>query len=160
LTGDGLTPVSAFQRIERPGPGFLFESVIGGEKVGRFSFLGTEPFLRFEARGRAVEINSGATPAENKRFRSEDPLEDLRRLLDGYRTVHVPGLPRFCGGAVGFAAYDAARYVEHLPEAPPDDRNLPDLAFALYDRMVIFDHIRKTVMVVAHAHLGGGADPR
>ncbi|HEY2157367.1 MAG TPA: anthranilate synthase component I, partial [Isosphaeraceae bacterium] len=73
---------------------------------------------------------------------------------------HLPGLPRFAGGAVGYAAYDAVRYTERLPDAPPDDRGLPDLSFALYDRMVLFDHIRKTVLVVAHAHLGPGVDPR
>jgi anthranilate synthase component 1 len=69
-------------------------------------------------------------------------------------------LPRFAGGAVGYAAYDAVRYTENLPDAPPDDRGLPDLSFAFYDRMVIFDHIRKTVLVVSQAHLGAGTDPR
>ena len=65
----------------------------------------------------------------------------------------MPGLPRFCGGAVGYAGYDAVRYVERLPNPPPDDRDLPDLCFAFYDRMVIFDHINKTIAVVAHAHV-------
>ena len=65
----------------------------------------------------------------------------------------MPGLPRFSGGAVGYAGYDAVRYVERLPNPPPDDRGLPDLCFAFYDRMVIFDHINKTVAAVAHAHV-------
>ncbi len=160
LTSDALTPVSAFKKIERPGPSFLFESVIGGEKVGRFSFLGTEPFLRFEARGKKITIAGCVNPSENKTYDSEDPLEDLRLLLDRYQAVPLPGLPRFTGGAVGYAAYDAVRYTENLPNTPPDDRGLPDLAFALFDRMVIFDHIRKTVMVVAQAHLGAGQDPK
>jgi anthranilate synthase component I len=72
----------------------------------------------------------------------------------------VPGLPRFCGGAVGYAGYDTVRYVERLPNPPPDDRGLPDLAFAFYDRMVIFDHITKTVAAVAHAQIGDGRDVR
>src|SRR5437899_12009242 len=72
-----------------------------------------------------------------------------------YRAPHLPGLPRFCGGAVGYAGYDTVRYVERLPNPPPDDRSLPDLCFALYDRMVIFDHINKTIAVVAHAHVPG-----
>src|SRR4030095_12654514 len=70
-----------------------------------------------------------------------------------YRAPLLPGLPRFCGGAVGYAAYDAVRYVERLPNPPEDDRQLPDLCFAFYDRMVIFDHISKTIAAVAHAHV-------
>jgi len=160
LTGDSLTPVSAFKKIERSSPSFLFESVIGGEKVGRFSFLGTEPFLRFEARGDQVVVTPGSDPNAATRSTSTDPFRDLEALLDKYRAVPVPGLPRFAGGAVGYAAYDAVRYTEKLPNGPPDDRGLPDLSFALYDRMVIFDHIRKTVLAVSHAHLGPGVDPK
>ncbi|HMB02637.1 MAG TPA: anthranilate synthase component I [Isosphaeraceae bacterium] len=160
LMGDGLTPVSAFRRIERSAPSFLFESVIGGEKVGRFSFLGTEPFLRFEARGPEVSILPAHDPGGVRRSTSADPFRDLQGLVERYRAVHLPGLPRFAGGAVGFAAYDAVRYTERLPDAPPDDRGLPDLSFAFYDRMVIFDHIRKTILVVAHAHVGAAADRR
>ncbi len=160
LTGDGLTPVSAFRKIERPGPSFLFESVVGGEKVGRFSFLGTEPFLRFEARRDEVRITAADDPSADRHFTSADPFEDLRTLLERYRAIPIPGLPRFTGGAVGYAAYDSVRYTENLPDAPPDDRGLPDLAFAFFDRMVLFDHIRKTILVVAHAHVGPGNDPR
>jgi anthranilate synthase component 1 len=157
LTGDALTPVSAFRRIERAAPSFLFESVIGGEKVGRFSFLGTEPFLKFEARGLEVTIHQGQGPPGKRS--SSDPFLDLQELVDRYRAAAVPGLPRFAGGAVGYASYDAVRYSENLPGVPPDDRGLPDLSFAFYDRMVIFDHIRKTILVVAHAHIGPGSDP-
>jgi anthranilate synthase component 1 len=155
LTADGLTPVSAFARVARPGPSFLFESVVGGEKVGRYSFLGTEPFLRFEARGNLVSITPGPDGSPAREFESQDPFEDLRGLVRRYGSAHLPGLPRFSGGAVGFAAYDAVRYTEHLPDAPPDDRGLPDLAFAFFDRMVIFDNIRKTVLVVAQARPEG-----
>jgi anthranilate synthase component I len=158
LTGDGLTPVSAFLKVERTAPSFLFESVIGGEKVGRFSFLGTEPFLRFEARGNDVVVTPGHDSSQATRSTSADPFGDLEALIQRHRAVHLPGLPRFAGGAVGYAGYDAVRYSEHLPACPPDDRGLPDLSFSLYDRMVIFDHIRKTVLVVAHAHVGPGID--
>lgn len=150
LTGDGLTPVTAYRRLARGGPAFLFESVIGGEKIGRYSFLGVEPFLRFEARGRRVSI---AKPGEDSptTFSSDDPFQDLEKLLGRYRSIHSPGLPRFLGGAVGYAGYDSARYSENLPNVPPDDRGLPDLAFNFYDRMVVFDHLRKTILVVAQA---------
>src|SRR6478609_4397047 len=93
LTGDGLTPVSAFRRIERAAPSFLFESVIGGEKVGRFSFLGSEPFLRFEARGPEVVVTDTADPSATRRFTSADPFRDLQALVERHRAVHLPGLP-------------------------------------------------------------------
>ena len=160
LTGDGLTPVSAFCRIERAAPSFLFESVIGGEKVGRFSFLGTEPFRTFEARGSAVSITETAHGGSVRRFTSNDPVRDLQQLVEKYRAIALPGLPRFAGGAVGYASYDAVRYTESLPNVPYDDRGLPDLSFAFYDRMVLFDHIRKTILVVAQAHAGPSADPK
>ncbi|WP_435015456.1 anthranilate synthase component I [Tundrisphaera sp. TA3] len=159
LTGDGLTPTSAFRRIERGTPSFLFESVVGGEKVGRYSFLGTEPFLRFEARGKEIRVTRPDDPAEVPWTACDDPFRAMEDLLDRYKAVPTPGLPRFTGGAVGFASYDSARYTEHLPDAPPDDRGLPDLSFAFFDRMVLFDHVRKTVLVVAHAHIIPGEDP-
>jgi anthranilate synthase component 1 len=160
LTSDGLTPVSAFRKIERSAPSFLFESVIGGEKVGRYSFLGTEPFLKFEAKGQDVCIKETGNPGAERTLISNDPFVELRRLIEKYRAKPLPGLPRFTGGAVGYASYDAVRYTEDLPNAPPDDRGLPDLAFAFYDSMVLFDQIQKTVLVVAQAHVGPETDPK
>ena len=95
-----------------------------------------------------------------RRFTSADPFRDLEELVERYRAVPLKGLPRFAGGAVGYAAYDAVRYTENLPDVPPDDRGLPDLSFAFYDRMVLFDHIRKTILVVAQAHVGAGRRPQ
>ncbi len=160
LTADGLTPVTAFRRVDRGGLSFLFESVVGGEKVGRYSFLGAEPYLRFEARGPEVRLYHGAEAEPYAIETTDDPFIVLQRLIDERRSVHLPSLPRFIGGAVGYAAYDSVRYTEHLPDAPPDDRHLPDLAFGFYDRMVVFDHIRKTVLVVAQARCQPGVDLR
>lgn len=151
LTADGLTPVTAFRRVDRGGFSFLFESVVGGEKVGRYSFLGAEPYLRFEAKGNTVRLYHGSETEPYHTETTDDPFTILQRLIEERRSLHLAGLPRFIGGAVGFAAYDSVRYTEHLPDAPPDDRNLPDLAFGFYDQMVVFDHIRKTVLVVAQA---------
>ena len=151
LIGDTLTPVTAFCKIQEGDWAFLFESVVGGERMGRYSFLGSGPFLKFEAFGQQVRIAHADGPKEE--FTHPDPLRCLEETLKAYRAPHVLGLPRFCGGAVGYAGYDTIRYVEHLPNAPEDDRKLPDLSFALYDRMVIFDHISKTVLVVANAHV-------
>ncbi len=148
LVGDTLTPVSAYCRIQGGESSFLFESVVGGEKIGRYSFLGADPFLSIEAFGEKVVVTRDGKP---HKYTSDDPLRDLENLLGEFPAVHVKGLPRFCGGAVGYAGYDVVRYTEHLPNAPADDRKLPDMAFAFYDRMVIFDHINKTVLVAAHA---------
>jgi anthranilate synthase component 1 len=149
LTGDTLTPVSAFCKIQEGDGAFLFESVVGGERLGRYSFLGSGPFLRFTAYGNRVELRGSVTAD----LTHPDPLRLLEEQLAKYRAPVVPGLPRFTGGAVGYAGYDTVRYVERLPNPPPDDRGLPDLTFAFHDRMVIFDHITKTIAVVAHAHV-------
>ncbi len=153
LIGDTLTPVSAFCKIQEGDWAFLFESVVGGERLGRYSFLGAGPFLRFQAFGKRVQVHENGE-ARAREWDCPDPLGLLEELLARYRAPSVPGLPRFCGGAVGYAGYDAVRYVEHLPSPPPDDRGLPDLSFAFYDRMVIFDHITKTIAAVVHAHVG------
>src|SRR5262245_16576878 len=155
LTGDTLTPVSAFCKIQEGEWAFLFESVVGGERLGRYSFVGSGPFLRFQAyqqRVRIEQLQPGGKVVVQE-VAHTDPLRLLEEKLALYRAPHVPGLPRFCGGAVGYAGYDAVRYVERLPNPPPDDRGLPDLCFAFYDRMVIFDHITKTIAAVAHAHI-------
>jgi anthranilate synthase component 1 len=153
LVSDTLTPVSAYQRLPRSAASFLFESVVGGERIGRYSFLGTNPVLTLTASGRQVRRQ---TATESKLYESDDPLGELERLVEQYRAPHLPGLPRFCGGAVGYAGYDTVRYVERLPHPPEDDRGLPDLAFSFYDRMVIFDHLSKTILVVAHADVRNG----
>src|SRR6476659_6012340 len=150
LVGDTLTPVSAFCKVQEEGPAFLFESVVGGERLGRYSFLGSGPFLQLQAHDRTVTIDDGRSQTKQEHL---DPLRLLEELVAKYRAPHVPGLPRFCGGAVGYAGYDTVRYVERLPRPPADDRGLPDLSFAFYDRMVIFDTINKTVLAVAHAHV-------
>jgi anthranilate synthase component 1 len=150
LLTDALTPVSAFCKVEEGDWAFLFESVVGGERQGRYSFVGSNPFFRIEAYDRRVVIHEGAKQTEQT---AEDPLRTLEEIQTKYRSPHVPGLPRFCGGAVGYAGYDTVRYVEHLPNAPKDDRGIPDLCFAFYDHMVIFDHINKTTAAVVHAKI-------
>ncbi|MDQ3332590.1 MAG: chorismate-binding protein, partial [Planctomycetota bacterium] len=150
LVGDTLTPVTAYCKTLWGDSSFLFESVVGGERVGRYSFLGSDPILTIAAYGTRLVISQGDRKEERE---SADPLQDLEELLSRYRSPHVAGLPRFVGGAVGYAGYDTVRYVERLPNAPCDDRRLPDMQFAFYDRMVLFDHINKTVIVVAHAHV-------
>jgi anthranilate synthase component 1 len=152
LMGDTLTPVIAFRKIQDGDWSFLFESVIGGERLGRYSFVGSRPFLRFQAWDRNVRIDD-VTLGNTRELWHDDPLKLLEETLADYRTPVMSDLPRFSGGAVGYAGYDTVRYVERLDHPPLDDRKLPDLCFALYDRMVIFDHINKALAVVAHAHV-------
>lgn len=156
LVSDTLTPVSAFTKIREGDSSFLFESVVGGEKVGRYSFMGSGPFLRFEAYGNRVRIQDGTSPWQE--YTAADPLKELELLTDRYRAAHLAELPRFCGGAVGYAGYDTVRYIEKLPNAPSDDRKIPDLCFGFYDRMVIFDHVSKVILVVTHAQIPNGSD--
>jgi len=156
LVSDTLTPVSAYCRLQDDANSFLFESVVGGERIGRYSFLGAGPLMQVDAFDRNVVITrSGHT----ERRIVDDPLQYLHDLLQGYRAPLVEGLPRFCGGAVGYAGYDTVRYTENLPNPPLDDRHLPDMSFAFYDRMVIFDHIQKTILVVAFADVRQGNLP-
>ena len=160
LLSDALTPVTAFHRIDAGRCACLFESVVGGEKVGRYSFLATEPFFEIEAYGNRVTTNSysgtsagGVPTLVTRQFECDNPIDELRRRVEAFREARVPGLPPFCSGAVGYAGYDTVRYFEHLPDAPPDDRQVPDLAFAFYDQMVVFDNVSKTIIVVAMARL-------
>ena len=157
LMSDALTPVSAFHALDHGGSACLFESVIGGEKVGRYSFLAFDPFLTITARGKHVVVSAPSLASEE--FDCEDPLDELRQRLAPFRAVHLPGMPPFIGGAIGYAGYDVVRYVENLPHAPTDDRKLPDLSFGLYDRMVVFDNVSKAMYVIAMARLdGAGGD--
>jgi anthranilate synthase component 1 len=150
LFADALTPLSAFARLDDGSAACLFESVIGGEKVGRYSFLAADPFLRLEARGTAVTVTG---PAGTQTLDCADPLAELEQRMAAYRPARLPELPPFTSGAVGCAAYDSVRYVERLPHAPPDDLGLPDLSFAFYDRMVVFDNVTKAIDVVVLARI-------
>jgi len=164
LLSDSLTPVTAFCNLDEGGPACLFESVIGGENVGRYSFLASEPYLLLEAAGprvTATEFMRSSEPggprlaaSPSQSFECDAPLEELRRRVQAVSVAKIDGLPPFVGGAVGYAGYDTVRYVEHLPNAPEDDRNLPDLSFAFFDQMVVFDNVQKTFLVIALAKVG------
>ena len=105
-------------------------------------------------------VSAGGTPTlVTRQFECDNPLEELRRQVEAIRAVHLPELPPFCSGAVGYAGYDTVRYFERLPNAPPDDRQVPDMAFAFYDQMVVFDNVTKTIVVVAMARLRSSRAP-
>ncbi len=161
LLSDSLTPVAAYARLANP-VGFapsahslLLESVVGGERIARFSFVAADPEVTFTARRDEITIARRNGPAET--ITSDDPLSELHKLLADFSAVHLPDLPRFTGGVVGYAGYDMVRYYEAIGEGPADDRALPDLCFGLYRTMVIFDHVSKTIKVVSNAHVA--SDP-
>ncbi|MCA9128347.1 MAG: anthranilate synthase component I [Planctomycetales bacterium] len=152
LLSDSLTPVSAFGLLDDgKTAACLFESVIGGEKVGRYSFIAVSPRARICANGRQVTTWLGD---EQQTQTVDDPLDCLWSRVAGKSVADLPELPPLTGGAIGYAAYDVVRYVEDLPNAPNDDRGLPDLDFSLFDDLVIFDHVTKSLFVVAHIHCG------
>ena len=150
LLSDSLTPVSAFKRIDDGGTACLFESVVGGENVGRFSFLAIDPQLELSSFANTVTETETKT-GQSRSFESENPLEEIRKRTAKVKVASLEGMPPFTGGAVGYAGYDAVRYVENLPNAPEDDRGLADMSFAFYDRMLVFDHITKTITIIALA---------
>ena len=156
LLSDYLTPVLAFRKLLAEGEqGFLLESIVGMERVARYTFLGVRPRMTVRAFGRRVEV---VGPDGQTEVFDADPLAKLGELLARHKAVHHAGLPRFAGGAVGYVGYDVIRHYEPLPNCPRDDRGLPDMVFGFYDTMLIFDHVLKTVQVVSNVVLDG-ADP-
>lgn len=146
LLSDHLTPVTAFRQLDDGvRSACLFESVVGGEKIGRYSFIAIGPRTRMVATRDQVEWHENG---EVTTHHVQDPLAFLRDQVSGKKVATLPGLPPFVGGAIGFAGYDVIRYVEKLPNAPQDDRHLPDLDFGFYDQLVVFDNVNKTVLVV------------
>jgi anthranilate synthase component 1 len=154
ILADLETPVSAFRKIDSGQYSFLLESVEGGEKWARYSFLGANPSLVFQSKGKKVQITSGQAVEEVEAVK--DPLEVLRELMTRYRPVRVQGLPRFFGGMVGYMGYDMVRFIEELPEVTRDDLKLPDAVFLLTDTLLIFDNLRHKIKVVSNAHIDEG----
>ena len=152
------TPLSLFQKIDDGRTGFLLESVQGGEKWARYSFLGVGARALFRAFGSRVEwVEGGETEILDT---GGDPLEVLRDRLRAYEAVHPPelGLPRFIGGAVGMIGYDWVRFVEAIPDTNPDTVGLPDAFFVLPEFVLVYDNVRHTALIVVHAHLSEDTD--
>jgi anthranilate synthase component 1 len=153
ILADMETPVSAFQKIDDHKHSFLLESMEGGEKWARFSFLGSRPSVVVKSFGRSVEmIRDGKT---KKLFFDRDPLEVIKNVLSAYKPVPDPSLPRFFGGAVGFMGYDVVRFFEDLPARDKEGLDVPDMVFMITDTLVIFDNITHMIKVVSNAHVNG-----
>lgn len=156
FSADTLTPVAAFARIRRPPFAFLLESLVGGERWARYTFLGTEPSRAWRYRaGRAErwDPDGGWCPAGP----APDPLAHLAAELRQRPAPVLPGLPRFVGGAVGYLAYDVVRAFEPLGQGPPDDLGLPDALFLIADTLLIFDNAFGRAIALTTAALDPGA---
>lgn len=154
VLADLETPLTAYLKVAGP-PSFLLESVEQGERVARYSFIGTGARRRFEARGERLVITEGG---RSETIATRDPLRVLwdRTVRP---TVPHPDLPAFWSGAVGYAAYDLVRLYERLPDANPDELGIPDLCFVEPEVLLVFDHLRRKAYVVAPA-VAGDADDR
>lgn len=148
LTADLETPVSAFLRAAwRERECFLLESVERGEQVGRYTFIGVNPYKRIVARGRQIDITEAG-----KTTRIEgDIFAVLRDALGGHKPARIAGLPPFTAGAVGFFAYDAVRQIERLPNLAKDELGVPDACLLFFDEVLAFDHVRKQIWMIVTA---------
>ena len=142
VLADLETPVSAFLKVKRGDYSFLLESVEGGERPGRYSFIGTEPY-------RVLRSDAGSPT---------DPLTLIEEELRGFRLVPNEDLPPFHGGAVGYLAYETARHFEKLPVAPNDPFGLPEALFQFTDTVLVFDHLKHVIKVVSHVRLDGDVE--
>ncbi len=153
IVADGETPVTAFAKIGSEAPSFLLESAEQNDQVGRFSFLGSGARLTVSARDRVVTVteNGAARTFEA----AGDPLAELERIMTGYRVAENPDLPGFSGGAVGYLSYDCVRWFEPTVGAPPkDELGVPDMFFVIAGTIIVFDHRRRRLRIVANAFIG------
>jgi len=150
VTADLETPVSAFLRVAASEPqAFLLESVEGGERVGRYTFIGLRPYRTMLAHGDRITVQEG------KRSRSftGDIFAELKRALSEHTPARLPGLPPFTAGAVGYFAYDVVRQIEKLPEIAKDDLHVPDACLMFFDEVMAFDHVKKEIHLIVTADL-------
>src|ERR1700757_2053726 len=148
VSADLLTPVSAFLAIaEKESHAFLLESVERGEQIGRFTFLGARPYMRVKAAKGKVEVQRG----RSREVLEENVFQVVKRLLRSHRPAHIPGLPPFTAGAVGYFAYDVVRQLENIGNRATDDLSLPDAELMFFDRLLAFDHLRHQIHIVAAA---------
>lgn len=157
ILADLETPVSAYWKLASKEPySFLLESVVGGERVARYSFIGVRPRAVLRTKDRSVRTLLNGDWSERELLAREDPLMVLKAML-GAPTPQDPAMPPFLGGAVGFLAYDLVRFFERVPDDNPDDLGLDDVCLMLCDSVIAFDHAKRNLMVIVNA-AGGEAE--
>ena len=152
ILADTETPVSAALKLGGS-PAFLLESMIGGEKWARYSFLGSKPSRVIKGRGNRIEIKDSKTGT--KKFKAENPIEVIKQEITAYKPVDVKGLPRFYGGLVGYIGYDMVRFFEKIPDRKKTGLKLPDMFLMVTDTVIIFDNLKGKLKVVSNAHING-----
>jgi anthranilate synthase component 1 len=154
FAADLETPVSVYIKLmDEPGASFLLESVEGGEQVGRYSFVGVDPRAQMALDGRTVTTTTGHDTTSRPLAAGEDFLDVLRAEMGRHTPADLPGLPRFNGGAVGYFGYDVVRFFERLPKTAERVLDIPDAIFLLADTLVVFDHARHRLILLANADL-------
>lgn len=155
ILADLETPVSTFLKIDDGPYAFLLESVESQENVGRYSFLGSGPSLVFEAKNGTVTCTrlTGGRKSTRSYTCCGSPLDELGQMLRAFRYVSVKGLPRFCGGFVGYMGYDMVRFFEDIPDKNPDDLRVPDCVLMLAETLIIFDHVNRKIKIVSNCVL-------
>ena len=159
ILADFETPLSAYRKIRGEGESFLFESVEGGEHIGRYSFVGCNPRAVIRQLGDRVEVIENGKIVEQFAVRQDgaegsvkDGLAVVERIMKRFRLVAAPGLPRFCGGAVGFIGYEFIHDIEPVvPRPPRDDLRMPTIYFLIADELLIFDRVAQTITIVVNA---------
>jgi anthranilate synthase component 1 len=150
ITADLETPVSAFLRIASEEPeAFLLESVEGGEHVGRYTFIGIQPYKKMVSRGQNITVQDG----KKRRAFTGDIFEELKKALSGHTPARLPALPPFTAGAVGFFSYDVVRQIEKLPSIAKDELGVPDACLMFFDQVLAFDHVKKEIHLIVTADL-------
>src|SRR5438093_10277888 len=145
ITADLLTPVSAFLAIARgEDNAFLLESVERGEQIGRYTFLGAQPYMQLRTHGAEVTIERG----KKGERRDGNVFQIAKELLTQHKLATVPGLPPFTAGAVGFSSYDIVRQLENIGDDTKDDLELPDCMLMFFDRLLAFDHLRHQIHII------------
>src|SRR5215203_3439162 len=144
--GDLETPISAVLKFSGEQNVFLLESAEAAERFGRYSFLGFDPKRTLSYRDGLFTVVDADGVRE---VPAKDPFRGLAEIVGKKTAAPLPNLPAFAGGAVGYLSYDAVRYLERLPDAPPDDLNVPEAYFAVTDSLVVFDHLRHKVLVIS-----------
>ncbi len=159
FAADLETPVSVYLKLmDEFGTSFLLESVEGGEQVGRYSFVGVDPKDIISLKGNVVTHDTSGTETSRVLADGEDVLHVIKEQMDAYTPADLPGLPRFSGGAVGYMGYDVVRFFEKLPETAVSVLDFPDAIFMIADTLVVFDHARHRLMILANARVNGDVE--
>ncbi|MGG1598748.1 anthranilate synthase component I [Paenibacillus naphthalenovorans] len=149
LIADTDTPIRVFQHFYEENRAFLLESVEGGVKWARYSFIGTDPFMMIRAKNGVTQIEG----PEGLSTSMEKPVDVLKAYLRDYKSPSLPDLPRFTGGAVGFFGYDLLQYYEKLPKHREDDLQMNDIQFMFCDQVIVFDHFKQQLKIIANVHV-------